>query len=109
VQVQSARPVYNSNYNSRVFNFADRDWEFEYIESLPLEYNDNTFTTNLTSMLAYYAYTVIGLDYDTFSELGGTPYFQRALSVVNNAQQTNRTRMAITGKQPKSLLADRKS
>jgi hypothetical protein len=89
VQVQSARPVYNSNYNSRVFNFADRDWEFEYIESLPLEYNDNTFTTNLTSMLAYYAYTVIGLDYDTFSELGGTPYFQRALSVVNNAQQTN--------------------
>jgi hypothetical protein len=89
VQVQSARPIFNSNYNSMVFNFADRDWEFEYIESLPLEYNDNTFTTNLTSMLAYYAYTIIGLDYDTFSELGGTPYFQRALNVVNNAQQTS--------------------
>lgn len=90
VQVQSARPVYNTNYSSLVFNFADRDWEFEYIESLPLEYNDNTYTTNLTSMLALYAYLIIGVDYDTFSELGGTPYYQKALQVVNNAQQSNR-------------------
>lgn len=89
VQVQSARPVFNSSYNSLLFNFADREWEFEYIESMPLEYNDNTFTGNLTSMLAFYAYLIIGLDYDSFSELGGTPYFQRALSVVNNAQQSN--------------------
>jgi hypothetical protein len=87
--VQSARPVYNSSYNSLLFNFADREWEFEYIESMPLEYNDNTFTNNLTSMLAFYAYLIIGLDYDSFSELGGSPYFQRALSVVNNAQQSN--------------------
>lgn len=90
VQVQSARPVYNSNYTSLLLNFADRDWQFEYIESQPLEYNDNTFTNNLTSMLAFYAYLVIGLDYDSFSELGGTPYFQRALTVVNNAQSSNR-------------------
>ena len=89
VQVQSARPVYNSTYTSLLFNFADREWEFEYIESMPLEYNDNTFTSNLTSMLAYYAYLMIGLDYDSFSELGETPYFQRALAVVNNAQQSN--------------------
>jgi hypothetical protein len=90
VQVQAARPVYNSNYSSLTFNFADRDWEFEYIESLPLEFNDNTYTTNLTSMLALYAYLIIGVDYDTFGELGGTPYFQKALAVVNNAQQANR-------------------
>jgi Domain of unknown function (DUF4835) len=90
VQVQSARPVFNSNYFSLVFNFADRDWEFEYIESLPLEFSDNVFTSNLTSMLAFYAYTIIGFDYDTFSELGGTPYFQKALNVVNNAQQSLR-------------------
>jgi hypothetical protein len=89
VQVQSARPVFNSNYTSLLFNFADREWEFEYIESLPLEYNDNTYTTNLTSMLAVYAYLIIGLDNDSFSELGGTPYYQRALAVVNNAQQSN--------------------
>ena len=78
-------------------NFADRDWQFEYIESLPLEYNDNTFTTNLTSMLAVYAYLIIGVDYDSFSELGGTPYFQRALQVVNNAQQSNRAGWASLG------------
>lgn len=90
VQIQSARPVFNSNYSSLVFNFADRDWEFEYIESLPMEFNDNTYITNLTSMLAVYAYLIIGVDYDTFSELGGTPYFQKALMVVNNAQPANR-------------------
>jgi len=90
VQIQSARPVYNSNYTSLLLNFADRDWAFEYIESQPLDYNDNTFTNNLTSMLAFYAYLVIGMDYDSFSELGGTPYFQRALTVVNNAQSSNR-------------------
>src|SRR5688572_7601141 len=90
VQIQAARPVFNTNYSSLIFNFADRDWEFEYIESLPLEYNDNTYTSNLTSLLALYAYMIIGIDYDTFSELGGTPYFQRALQVVNNSQQSNR-------------------
>jgi hypothetical protein len=90
VQVQAARPVYNTNYTSLIFNFADRDWEFDYLESQPLEFNDNTFTSNLTSMLAFYAYIIIGVDYDTFSELGGTPHFQRALQVVNNAQSSNR-------------------
>jgi len=90
VQVQSARPIYNSSYTSLMLNFADRDWEFEYIESQPLEYNDNTYTNNLTSMLAYYAYMIIGMDYDSFNELGGTPYFQKALTVVNNAQSSNR-------------------
>jgi hypothetical protein len=90
VQIQSARPIYNSTYSSLVFNFADREWEFEYIESLPMEYNDNSFTSNLTSMLAFYAYMIIGVDYDTFSELGGTPYFQRAQQVVIAAQNSNR-------------------
>jgi hypothetical protein len=90
VQVRSARPIYNSNYTSLLLNFADRDWEFEYIESQPLEYNDNSYTNNLTSMLAFYAYVIIGMDYDSFGELGGTPYFQKALNVVNNAQSSNR-------------------
>ena len=90
VQVQSARPIYNSNYTSLLLNFADRDWEFEYVESQPLEYNDNNYINNLTSMLAFYAYLIIGMDYDSFSELGGTPYFQKALTVVNNAQSSNR-------------------
>jgi hypothetical protein len=88
VQIQSARPVFNTNYSSLVLNFADRDWAFDYIESQPLDYNDNSYSDNLTSMLAYYAYIIIGMDYDSFSELGGTPYFQKAFQVVNNAQQS---------------------
>jgi len=90
VQVRSARPIFNTNYSSLLFNFADHDWEFEYVESQPLEFNDNNYTTNLTSMLAYYAYVILGIDYDSFSELGGSPYYQKALAVVNNAQQGNR-------------------
>jgi hypothetical protein len=89
VQIQSARPVFNTNYTSLVLNFADRDWAFDYIESQPLDYNDNSYSDNLTSMLAYYAYIIIGMDYDSFSELGGTPYFQKAFQVVNNAQQSS--------------------
>lgn len=89
-QITAARPVFNTNYETVLFNFADREWDFEYIESLPLEYNDNTYISNLTSMLAYYAYIILGMDYDSFSELGGTPYFQKALTVVNNAQPSNR-------------------
>jgi hypothetical protein len=90
VQIQAARPVYNTTYSSLLLNFGDRDWEFEYIESQPLDFNDNTYTNNLTSMLAFYAYIIIGMDYDSFSELGGTPHFQKAQNVVNNAQSANR-------------------
>lgn len=97
VQIASARPVYNSNYETVLLNFADRDWEFEYIESLPLEYNDNTYISNLTSMLAFYAYIVLSMDYDSFSELGGSPYIQKALIVVNNAQAGNRAGWAALG------------
>ncbi len=89
-QITVARPIYNSNYETVLLNFADREWDFEYIESLPLEYNDNAYISNLTSMLAYYAYIILGMDYDSFSERGGDPFFQSALMVVNNAQSSNR-------------------
>ncbi len=85
-QITAARPVYNSNYETVLFNFADREFEFEYIESQPMEYNDNAYINNLTSMLAFYAYTILALDYDSFSELGGNPFVQKMLLVVNNAQ-----------------------
>lgn len=89
-QITVARPVYNTNYETVLLNFADREWEFEYIESQPLEYNDNAYINNLTSMLAYYAYIIIGMDSDSFTEKGGDPFFQKALTVVNNAQASNR-------------------
>lgn len=88
VQVLSARPVYNSAYETLIFNFADRDFQFEYTESQPLQFNENAFTSNITSMLAYYAYIIIGMDYDSYSKMGGTPYFEKAWLVVNNAQQS---------------------
>jgi len=90
VQIRSARPIYNSTYESILFNFADRDWTFEYVESLPLNFNENDYSSNLTSMLAYYANIIIGLDYDSFGELSGTPYFQKAQNIVTNASQGNR-------------------
>jgi hypothetical protein len=90
VQIQSARPIYNSNYESIVLNFADRDWTFDYVESQPLDFNQNSYTSNLTSMLAYYANIVIGLDYDSFGELGGTKHFQLANNIVTNATSSNR-------------------
>ncbi len=90
VQVQASRPIFGTNYESRVLNFADRDFNFNYVMSQPLEYNDNSFISNITSMLAFYAYIILGVDYDSFAELGGAPFFQRALLLVTNAQQSNR-------------------
>jgi len=87
VQIQSSRPIFNTSYESILLNFADRNWQFQYVESQPLEFNENNFTSNISSLLAFYAYLIIGLDYDSFSEMGGTPYFEIAQMIVNNAQQ----------------------
>lgn len=91
VQIQSTRPIYNTSYSSLILNFADRDWQFEYFESTPLDFGDNVFSSNLTSMLAFYAYVIIGLDKDTFQEFGGEEQFKKALDIVNLAQQTDQT------------------
>lgn len=90
VQIRSARPIYNTTYESILFNFADRDWSFEYIESLPMNFNENDYSTNLTSMLAFYAYIIVGLDYDSFGELAGSPYYTKAQNIVTNAAQGGR-------------------
>lgn len=88
VQIRSSRPIYNTNYESIVLNFADRDWAFTYVESMPLNFNQNSYTSNLTSMLAFYAYVILGLDYDSFGDLGGDSYYQIAQVIVNNAAQS---------------------
>lgn len=90
VQIQTVRPVFGSDYESLVFNFADRNWTFEYVESQPLEFNQFSFLNNITSLLAYYAYIALGLDYDSFSPRGGNPYFETASNIVANAQQSSR-------------------
>ena len=86
LMVQSNRPVFNSSYNSTVFNFNDVAVNFNYIEHDKLEFSDDMIDNNLTAVLAYYAYLIIGLDMDTFAPKGGTDIFHKAENVVNNAQ-----------------------
>lgn len=89
LQVQSRRPVYNTSYTTPLLNFRDEKFTFQYTEFEQLEYQENVFTTNLTSMLAYYVYLIIGYDMDSYSPLGGTPYFQVAENIVLNAQSAS--------------------
>lgn len=86
IQVQSRRPIFQTSYSSPIINHNDRDLSFRYVENQTLEYADNTFTSNLTSVLAFYANLIIGFDFDTFSPMGGTPYFEKAQNIVNLAQ-----------------------
>ena len=86
IQVQLSRPVYNTTYESTVLNFVDNNFQFRYVEFQPLEFNPNSHTSNLVSVLAYYAYLFIGVDFDTYAQGGGTPYFQVAEKIVTNAQ-----------------------
>lgn len=88
LQVQSSRPVFNGSYNTNVFNFQDDDFQFYYSKSSVLIYAANQYRDNLTSILAFYAYYIIGLDYDTFSLKGGTPYYSEAQQIVSNAQSS---------------------
>lgn len=87
-QIQSNRPVFNSSYNSTILNISDKDFSFTYSEGQALDYSDQAYISNLTSLLAFYAYIITGMDYDTFSRFGGTPYFQKAQTVLNNAQNS---------------------
>lgn len=90
VQIQVVRPVFGTNYESLILNYADRNWTFEYLESQPLEFNRFSFLNNISSLLAFYAHITLGIDYDTFSSRGGNPFFEVANDIVNNAQQTGR-------------------
>ena len=87
--VQSRRPVFNSSYTSTLLNIRDQDFKFTYREFEPLEFNESNLNANLTAVLAYYAYIIIGYDMDTFSRLGGTPYFQVAENIVSQAQTSD--------------------
>lgn len=86
IQVQLRRPVFNTTYNSTMLNFIDNSFQFRYVEFQPLEFDPSTHRSNLVSVLAYYAYMIIGFDYDSFSPMGGTEFFQVAEKIVNNAQ-----------------------
>lgn len=86
IQVQLRRPVYNTTYNSTMLNFIDNNFQFRYVEFQPLEFDPGSHRSNLVSVLAYYAYIILGFDYDSFSPLGGTEFFRIAEKIVTNAQ-----------------------
>ncbi len=93
LSIQAARPVFNATYNTALVNFIDADVSFKYAEFQPVEFNENRVqgtdaaASNLTAVFAYYAYMIIGLDYDSFAPKGGDVYYRKAQNIVNNAPE----------------------
>lgn len=87
--LQSRRPVYGTTYTTPLLNFVDRNFNFTYQEFDRIEYQQNQFTTNLTAMLAYYCYLIIGHDMDSYQRLGGTPFFEQCEDIVNACQSAS--------------------
>jgi hypothetical protein len=83
IQIQSRRPVFGTAYSSNTMSVKDNNFNISFNQFDQLLYSENTYTTELVAILSYYAYMIIGMDYDSFSLNGGTPYFEKALSVVN--------------------------
>jgi len=86
LQIQVRRPVFNSSYHAVLFNYVDNDLDFKYVEFQPLEFSETAHLSNLTSILGFYTYIILGLDFDSFGLLAGTEFYQRAEKIMNNAQ-----------------------
>jgi len=89
IQLQSSRPVFNTSYETPVFNYKDNAFNFQYQEFEPLVYNPNSFDSNLVGVISYYIYIMLGLDADTFTLQGGDEYYRIAQNIVTQAQGTN--------------------
>ncbi|AQG79989.1 DUF4835 family protein [Spirosoma montaniterrae] len=86
-QIVVTRPVYGSNYESTIFSYVDRNFNFVYLPTTPVFFRENQFSDDLTSLLAFYANVILAVDYDTFSKQGGNLFIQRAYAITNLAQQ----------------------
>lgn len=93
ISVQSKRPIYNTNYSSTMVNFQDKDFTFKYLQFQPINFNDNRISgsepleSNLSAVIAFYCYIMLGLDYDSFSLRGGTDFYTKAMNIANNAPE----------------------
>lgn len=87
IAIQASRPVYGSDYETPLINHIDKGVTFFYEQFQPLQFSQNAFNDNLSSVLAFYAYIMLGLDFDSFSPYGGEPYFQAAQDILNNVTQ----------------------
>ncbi|MBD2755401.1 type IX secretion system protein PorD [Spirosoma validum] len=86
-QIIVTRPVYGTNYETTIFSYVDRSFNFVYLPTTPVYFRDNQFSDDLTSLLAFYANVILAVDYDTFSKQGGNLFIQRAYAITNLAQQ----------------------
>ncbi len=89
IQVRAVRPVYNSTYETVIFNFMDKDARFNYVQFQQLQFSEVSFTSNLACLLNFYAYMILGFDYDTFSLEGGDVFFEKAQNQLNLAAANN--------------------
>jgi len=89
LQVQSQRPIFNSGYTTTLLNVNDKAFDFTYTEGQTVDYTDQNFQSNLSAVMAFYAYIIVGMDYDSFAKFSGTPYFAAAQNVVTQAQSTS--------------------
>ena len=89
--IQATRPVYNASYTTTLYNNTDNDFNFEFAQFDQIEFNEETVDNQLTALMAYYAYLIIGMDLDSFSPMGGEDVLQRCLNLANNAQNLNFT------------------
>jgi hypothetical protein len=92
LNIQSKRPVYNSSYKTTMLNIQDEFFRFKYQEYQTIEFAETGNKDNLTSVIAYYVYVILGFDYDAFSPSGGTEYFERARQIVNESQNASGTK-----------------
>ena len=88
-QLQLVRPIYNTTYETVVFTFLDTDFTFAYIQGQPIDYNENIYVSSLVSMLSFYAFVMVSMDYDSFAKLGGTPYIEKMYNIAIIAQSSD--------------------
>lgn len=107
IEIQASRAIYGSSMQSPIFNFRDEDFSFDYIEHENLEFSPNVFHSNLVTVVSFYIYTVLGMDADTFENMGGSTFYQQANQIVNSAQGTNYSGWSASSRQSRyNLNAD---
>ena len=89
ISIALRRPVYKSSYNTPMFNYIDRKFNFEYMDGVPLDFNPNSYIMDLTHTVGFYVYLMLGLDFDSFSRNGGTPFYAIAEQIANSAPQND--------------------
>lgn len=87
--IQANRPVYNSTYTSTIYNNTDNDFNFNYAQFDQLQFNEENVDNQLTALIAYYAYLIIGINLDTFAPMGGEEVLQQCMNLANNSQNLN--------------------